>query len=206
MVQSLDHPHIVKLIDWFESVHYVRVRHSYQFYLVFEEARGGELFDRLARGRLTEREACMTIETILQAIAYLHSKNMVHRDIKPENILYRTENEGADIVLVDFGIATHLCPDNDAGLHDMCGSVGYAAPEVVEKKYYGKQVDIWGLGVVTYCMCVDLLTPGFVDGLRFLRQILHCSASSSWAAKRYLWRAGHGRRFRLKRWISCAAA
>ncbi|KAL4401830.1 Calmodulin-dependent protein kinase Cmk2 [Malassezia pachydermatis] len=144
MLQSLDHPHIVKLLDWFES--------KDKFYLVFEEASGGELFDRLARGRFTEKVACRTIYVILEAVAYMHSHNTVHRDIKPENILYRSNAEDANIVLVDFGIAAHLRNQEDTNLDGMCGSIGYAAPEVVAQKTYGKQVDMWGLGVVTFCM------------------------------------------------------
>ncbi|CCU99147.1 unnamed protein product [Malassezia sympodialis ATCC 42132] len=163
MVQSLDHPHIVKLIEWFES--------NDKFYLVFEEASGGELFDRLARGRFTERVACRTIYVILEAISYMHHHNTVHRDIKPENILYRSEADDANIVLVDFGIATHLRHQNDADLHDMCGSIGYAAPEVVAKKHYGKQVDMWGLGVVTFCMLCGFAPFSSADPALFRRQV-----------------------------------
>ncbi|WFD19941.1 calcium/calmodulin-dependent protein kinase [Malassezia caprae] len=163
MVQSLNHPHIVKLIEWFES--------KDKFYLVFEEASGGELFERLAKGRFTERVACRTIHVILEAINYMHHHNTVHRDIKPENILYRSQAEDANIVLVDFGIATHLRHQNDTDLHDMCGSIGYAAPEVVAKKYYGKQVDMWGLGVVTFCMLCGFAPFSSADPALFRRQV-----------------------------------
>lgn len=171
MVQSLDHPHIVKLIEWFESKDKVCSYRSHQFYLVFEEASGGELFDRLARGRFTERVACRTIYVVLEAINYMHHHNTVHRDIKPENILYRSEAEDANIVLVDFGIATHLRHQNDTDLHDMCGSIGYAAPEVIAKKYYGKQVDMWGLGVVTFCMLCGFAPFSSADPALFRRQV-----------------------------------
>lgn len=83
----------------------------------------------------------------------------MHRDIKPENILFRTNAENANIVLVDFGIAAHLQSENDAELEGMCGSIGYASPEVINKKGHGKQVDMWGLGVVTYAMCVPTALP-----------------------------------------------
>lgn len=101
----------------------------------------------------------------------MHHHNIVHRDIKPENILYRSEADDANIVLVDFGIATHLRHQNDTDLHDMCGSIGYAAPEVVAKKYYGKQVDMWGLGVVTFCMLCGFAPFSSADPALFRRQI-----------------------------------
>jgi calcium/calmodulin-dependent protein kinase I len=73
--------------------------------------------------------------------------------VKPENILYRSQNEDANVVLVDFGIARHLTDENEI-LTNVCGSFGYAAPEILAKKGHGKPVDMWSLGVITYTMCV----------------------------------------------------
>ncbi|SJX66325.1 probable CMK1-Ca2+/calmodulin-dependent ser/thr protein kinase type I [Sporisorium reilianum f. sp. reilianum] len=144
VLKGLDQPHVVKFLDWFES--------KDKYYLVFEEATGGELFERiLARGRFTELDACRTIRAVLSAIQYLHHHNIVHRDIKPENILYRTKAEDANVVLVDFGIAAHM-KDDDEVLTSVCGSFGYAAPEILAKKGHGKAVDMWSLGVITYTM------------------------------------------------------
>lgn len=75
----------------------------------------------------------------------------VHRDVKPENILYRTKEEDANVVLVDFGIARHLNAEDEV-LTNVCGSFGYAAPEILSKKGHGKAVDLWSLGVITYTM------------------------------------------------------
>ncbi|WFD42414.1 calcium/calmodulin-dependent protein kinase [Malassezia psittaci] len=173
MVQGLDHPHIVKLVDWFESKDKVCLLKDLliQFYLAFEEADGGELFDRLARGKFTEVDACRTIHVVLDAIAYMHRNNTVHRDIKPENILYRTPAEDANIVLVDFGIAAHLRDNADNNLQGLCGSVGYAAPEVIARLGHGKPVDIWGLGVVTYAMLCGYAPFSSADSDLFRKQL-----------------------------------
>ncbi|TID17397.1 calcium/calmodulin-dependent protein kinase [Venturia nashicola] len=143
MLQRMKHPHIVKFHEWFES--------KDKWYIVTELATGGELFDRICeKGKFTEKDAAETIRQVLDAVDYLHERNVVHRDLKPENLLYLTRDPHSTLVLADFGIAKML--DSDEVLTTMAGSFGYAAPEVMEKKGHGKPVDMWSLGVITYTL------------------------------------------------------
>lgn len=51
-----------------------------KYYIVTELATGGELFDRICeKGRFTEKDAADTIRQVLEAVNYLHSKDIVHR-------------------------------------------------------------------------------------------------------------------------------
>jgi len=143
ILNKIHHPHIIKLYDWFET--------SSKYYLVFELASGGELFNRICQqGRFTERDAAIIISTATASVAFLHSKGIVHRDIKPENLLFI--DEGMDkLVLVDFGISK-IIDDPSALLTTVCGSPGYTAPEILKGKSYSKPVDLWSLGIITYIL------------------------------------------------------
>lgn len=53
-----------------------------------ELCEGGELFKRIAKSQISVIEAARITKQLLEALAYIHSKDVVHRDIKPENILF----------------------------------------------------------------------------------------------------------------------
>jgi len=143
ILKKIDHPNIIKLYDYFET-------HS-KYYLIFELATGGELFNRICdQGTFTEKDAAIIISTTLASVAFLHSKGIVHRDIKPENLLFK--DEGVDkLVLVDFGISKIIEDPSDL-LTTICGSPGYTAPEILKGKKYSKPVDLWSIGVITYIL------------------------------------------------------
>jgi calcium/calmodulin-dependent protein kinase I len=174
MLQRLQHPHIVKFVDWFES--------RDKFYIVTQLATGGELFDRICeQGKFTEKDASQTIKQVLTAVDYLHKNEVVHRDLKPENLLYVTRDLDSEIVLADFGIAKTL-DNKEESLQTMAGSFGYAAPEVMDRKGHGKPVDMWSMGVITYTLLCGY-SPFRSENLRDLLE--ECSSGSVVFHERY---------------------
>lgn len=128
-------------------------------HIIEEYIDGEELFDMLIDEKITSEEmAKIYVTQLIHIVKYLHENNVVHRDIKPENIII--EKKTNRLVLVDyaFAIMTFKNKNNEEiKLSQMCGTLGYIAPEIYSgNKYYGKPVDIWSLGVTMYnIICGD---------------------------------------------------
>merc|ERR1719162_2022542 len=111
ILQTLDHPNIIKFIDHFEPETWQRPndRKGSKYYLVTELLEGGELFDRIVEKEFyTEKEARDLVRLLLDAILYIHNKGVVHRDLKPENLLLTSRSDDANIKIADFGFAKRV--------------------------------------------------------------------------------------------------
>ncbi|KAI9003085.1 kinase-like domain-containing protein [Gaertneriomyces semiglobifer] len=143
LLKRIQHSNIIRLFDLDET--------RTHLYLVTELATGGELFDRiLAQGSYTEMDASVLVKQLLDAVHYLHNEGIVHRDLKPENLLFRNPDEDADLMLTDFGLSKMV--KEDEFLKTTCGTPHYVAPEILRQKGYGKPVDMWAIGVITYVL------------------------------------------------------
>jgi len=73
-------------------------------------------------------------------------------------LLYHSTDEDSKIMISDFGLSKM----EDSGIMaTACGTPGYVAPEVLAQKPYGKSVDVWSIGVISYILLCGY--PPFYD-------------------------------------------
>ncbi|KAK8579832.1 hypothetical protein V6N13_142998 [Hibiscus sabdariffa] len=127
-----------------------------KIYFVMEYAKGGELFNKLSKGKLREDVARKYFQQLISAVDFCHSRGVYHRDLKPENLLL---DENGILKVSDFGLsALTECKHQDGLLHTTCGTPAYVAPEVINRKGYdGAKADIWSCGVILYVMLAGYL-------------------------------------------------
>src|SRR4051795_120897 len=141
-VASLNHPHIVTVIDAGED--------DGAPYIVFEYVEGETLKERIRRlGRLPVSEAVAYAIEIGRALSCAHSHRLVHRDVKPQNVLIDPDGRAK---VTDFGIARSLEAQGLTATGRVLGTTDYVSPEQALGREVTAQSDIYSLGIVLYEM------------------------------------------------------
>ncbi len=97
-------------------------------YLVQEYVEGENLAQELQnQGVFNEGKIRALLADLLPVLDFIHSHQVIHRDIKPENIIRRQSDQ--KLVLVDFGAAKAVNPQNRSVTGTIIGSAEYVAPE-----------------------------------------------------------------------------
>ncbi|MBP3693597.1 MAG: SUMF1/EgtB/PvdO family nonheme iron enzyme, partial [Thermoguttaceae bacterium] len=137
--------------------------------LVMKYADGGTLADWF--NAQPGHENGLPLETLLpifrplaEALDLAHRNGILHRDVKPQNIMFM----GKTPVLIDFGIAARIRPENvtsntqsfsrtDTMAHSSSGTPRYMAPEQMEGKSQNSRTDQYALAMTLYEMLTGSL-------------------------------------------------
>ncbi|GFP91703.1 cbl-interacting protein kinase 5 [Phtheirospermum japonicum] len=148
VMHLIKHPNVVQLREVMAS--------KSKIYFAMEYVRGGELFNKVAKGRLKEDAARKYFQQLVAAVDFCHSRGVYHRDLKPENLLL---DESGNLKVSDFGLSALIDSKRQDGLlHTTCGTPAYVAPEVINKRGYdGEKADIWSCGVILFVLLAGYL-------------------------------------------------
>lgn len=120
--------------------------------IIMEYCSKGSLYDYVAfQGRMSEQEIYNITRQILEALEFLHTRNISHRDIKLDNIVLTR-----DFVpkLIDFGLSV-IGEKQNSLRNTLCGTLEYIAPEILRGEVYDpKKADIWAVGICAYTMAM----------------------------------------------------
>jgi len=146
ILKIVKHKYIVQLYEILETPQHI--------YIIMEYCEGKDMMDFiLSKQHLSELESLKFFQQLINALFYLHSQNIAHRDVKIDNMLL---DKNKDLKLVDFGLSTKY--SDDILLDQPCGTVVYAAPEVLDgNEYHGMLADVWSSGIVLYGMASGYL-------------------------------------------------
>src|SRR5687767_5050392 len=139
---NLKHPNLIDLYD-------IRYDEQGDAWVVMEYVAGASLKDVIDRNPngLPLDQVEFWFRGIAAGTAYLHEHGIVHRDLKPGNIF---EDSGY-VKIGDYGLSKFISTSRRSGQTESVGTFHYMAPEI-GKGVYGKEIDIYALGIVLYEM------------------------------------------------------
>lgn len=158
VLASLDHPAIVRYVAHGRGGDDMP-------WLAMEWLDGEPLSRRLEAGPLDVKDAVLLVRRVADAVGTAHARGIVHRDLKPSN-LFLVDGAPAGVVVLDFGIARRLHPDDDVTEPGaVVGTWSYMAPEqALARADIDSRVDVFALG----CVLFECLTgqKAFASGQR----------------------------------------
>ena len=111
--------------------------------IVQEWVDGTTLREAMRRDDFGPSQAHDIMGQLLDALEYLHNRQVVHRDLKPSNIMLTAS--GNRVKLIDFGVSDTT---SHAILKGPAGTRRYAAPELIAGEQIDNRTDLYSLGVI----------------------------------------------------------
>ncbi|MGD1008360.1 MAG: serine/threonine-protein kinase, partial [Ignavibacteriaceae bacterium] len=148
ILDKLDHPNIVKVLDFIEEPDSLNIVMEYVEGRTLDKMIGKEV------GPIPYEKALILFEQILRGISYAHQNGVIHRDLKPSNIIVTNDNK---IKITDFGIAKVEGSGSHTKTGTKMGTLYYMSPEQIRGERVDERSDIYSLGITLYEMLAGRL-------------------------------------------------
>ncbi|MGK9476819.1 serine/threonine-protein kinase [Melioribacter sp. OK-6-Me] len=139
LLARLDHPNIIKVLDFGTSKEF--------FYISFEYIEGTSLRNILQESTLSKDDKKKLTIQLFKALNFAHKNRIIHRDIKPENIFV---DKNLNLKLGDFGLALSADDNFVTSPYSIVGTPSYMSPEQVSGSQLTHKSDLFSAGVVIY--------------------------------------------------------
>lgn len=139
ILAQLDHPNIIKVLDFGTYNEY--------FYISFEYFESRSLRHILKHNNLTQTQKEYLLTQLFKGLAFAHQHQIIHRDIKPENILV---DDKFNLKLSDFGLALVMNENFVSGQFSLVGTPCYMSPEQVQGEQLTEKTDLFSSGIVLF--------------------------------------------------------
>ena len=152
VLQTMNHPNINKYYKSFSK--------NNCLYIIMEFMNNGDLSGFIKAHEkfnkaVGEGEVWNILLQSMNALEYIHSKDVIHRDIKPANLFMTNDKT---IKIGDFGVAAKV-----AGLATsvrgggftgtIVGTPMFMSPEILREENYDKKTDVYSMGISMYELC-----------------------------------------------------
>ena len=143
LLESLDHPHIIRYLD--------SCIEENELLIAIEWAERGDLKRVIKRAQteesyIEESRIWEYMHQLASALSHMHEKRIMHRDLKPANIFVASDGR---LILGDLGLGRYLSSQTMEA-YSRVGTPLYMSPEVLKGKGYDWKSDVWSLGCVIY--------------------------------------------------------
>ena len=159
IISDLNHKNIIRVLDVFQE--------NDTSYYSMEYIIGKSLAQEInAKGKIDETEAISIIDSIGQALSYLHERHINHLDVKPGNIMIDEKEHRT--VLIDFGVSKQYDPETGDGTTTTPVGIshGYSPLEQYNTggvNNFSPQSDIYALGATLLKMISGQTPPSAID-------------------------------------------
>ena len=138
VLASLGHPHVINVLDYgFDE--------QRQPFFTMRLLEGADTILAAGQGQPSAIQVEYLLQ-LLQALAYLHRRNILHRDLKPSNVMVAD----GQVKVLDFGVSIIGMQTTRDLTNTTVGTLAYMAPELLSGHAPRVASDLYAVGIIAY--------------------------------------------------------